>query len=202
MDLIISYIELFFACRYTEIMDIPLSAYLMMDLRGYTKFLMHEDLKNVLSNVHTYYTEFDKCVERGGGVFCSVLGDAVGAVFHGEGCADRALRAAGETLERLREIEFRFKANAGIDVGQVIVDGYKYSKAEFIYPVGKPVVIAYRLEDLAADVGSDVLITETTLGKLSEKFKKKFISVGAFPIKGVDGNINVWGAQASALITA
>src|SRR3954470_16604854 len=126
------------------------------DLAGSTALGDSTDPEVLEVRLRRYFERMQTIVERHGGTVEKFIGDAVVAVFgvpvaH-EDDALRALRAAAEMQEALKNLSVRvtgthgveLRARVGVNTGEVVVSGSRDAIA-----TGDPVNVAARLEQAA-----------------------------------------------------
>ncbi len=182
--------EAFGRCVTPEIRDeilagkIPLdgarreATLLFVDLRGFTSYVEAHEPEEVVRSMRAYFTAMEKAVRSHKGVVLQYVGDEMESVFgvplHDPEHADQAVRAALdmrrnlEALNRDREREGKapFRHGIGIHTGMVLA-GITGSDERLSYAlIGDTVNLAARIEDLARDFQTDILVSEQTVRKL------------------------------------
>ncbi len=182
--------EAFGRCVTPEIRDeilagkIPLdgarreATLLFVDLRGFTSYVEAHEPEEVVRSMRDYFTAMEKAVRSHEGVVLQYVGDEMESVFgvplHDPEHADQAVRAALEmrwnleALNRDREGEGKtpFRHGVGIHTGMVLA-GFTGSEERLSYAlIGDTVNLAARIEDLARDFQTDILVSEETVRKL------------------------------------
>ncbi len=129
---------------------------LFVDLVGSTGLLADADPEVVRRQVGRYFDQVSHCILTHGGTVEKFAGDAVMAAFgvplQHEDDAERAVRAALLTLERVRELGL--EARIGIEAGEVVAD-----ESESTFVTGEAVNLAARLEQQAAP--NEILVGPT-----------------------------------------
>src|SRR3954470_5820997 len=124
-------------------MERKLATVLFVDLVSSTEHLAGADPEVVRRRVTRFFDQVSHCIVTHGGTVEKFAGDAVMAAFgvplaH-EDDAERAVRAAIATIERVRELGL--EARVGIESGEVVADD-----SESTFATGEPVNLAARLQ--------------------------------------------------------
>jgi class 3 adenylate cyclase len=162
---------------------------LFCDLKGSTSLGESLDSESLRGVMNRYFQEMSAVVERHGGTVEKFIGDAVMAVFglprlH-EDDALRAVRAAAEMQERLRELNSELErfwgvtlANrTGVNTGEVVAGDVTTGQR---LVTGDAVNVAARLEQAAPAM-------EVLLGELTYRLVRNAVEVEAvepLPLKG------------------
>jgi len=136
-------------------------AVLFVDVIGSTELAATSSPREVVDLLNRFFAEVIETVERNGGWINKFEGDAALAIFGAPGRLDdadgRALRAARELDERLRERVDQLAAGIGVASGAVVA-GHIGAEQRFEYTViGDPVNEAARLTELAKSRPTRVL---------------------------------------------
>src|SRR4029079_7205715 len=128
-------------------MERKLATVLLVDLVSSTELVNDADPENVRARVSRFFDPVSHSHVAHGGTVEKFAGDAVMAAFgvplaH-EDDAERAVRAAVVTLERVQEL--RLEARVGIESGEVVVDD-----TDSTFATGEAVNLAARLQASAA----------------------------------------------------
>ena len=123
-----------------------LATVLFVDLVSSTELVADVDPEIVRRKVSRFFDQVSHCIVTHGGTVEKFAGDAVMAAFgvplaH-EDDAERAVRAALATLDRVRELGL--EARVGIESGEVVADD-----VESTFATGEPVNLAARLQQEA-----------------------------------------------------
>ena len=129
------------------------------DIKDFTRLTDSIGPQEIAALLRDYFTLMTEVIFRHEGVLDKYIGDAIMAVFgvplHRDDHARRAVAAALEMRDRHLEFQKslpesqRFEMRLGVNTGEVVA-GYMGSLRRMEYTVlGKPVVIAKRLESLA-----------------------------------------------------
>ena len=137
-----------------------LATVLFVDLVGSTDLLADVDPEVVRRRVGRYFDQVSHCVTTHGGTVEKFAGDAVMAAFgvplQHEDDAERAVRAALVTLDRVGELGLEVRI--GIESGEVVAD-----EAESTFATGEAVNLAARLEQQA---GPNEIVIGPTAARL------------------------------------
>jgi class 3 adenylate cyclase len=137
-----------------------LATVLFVDLVGSTDLIADVDPEVVRRRVGRYFDQVSHCVTTHGGTVEKFAGDAVMAAFgvplQHEDDAERAVRAALVTLDRVGELGLDVRI--GIESGEVVAD-----ESESTFATGEAVNLAARLEQQA---GPNEIIIGPTAARL------------------------------------
>jgi class 3 adenylate cyclase len=135
-------------------MERKLATVLFVDLVSSTALLADADPEIVRRKVSRFFDQVSHCIVTHGGTVEKFAGDAVMAAFgvplaH-EDDAERAVRAALVTLERVKELGLQ--ARVGIEAGEVVTE----DEALSTFATGEAVNLAARLQQVAdlREIGS------------------------------------------------
>ena len=151
-------------------------SFIFTDLTGFTKLIESIDPREAVSLLNTYLDQMIAIAFRYEGTLDRIVGDAVAIMFsapvpQADHCA-RALACALEMdvfatnyVERLTKKDIDFgKTRIGIHSGEVVVGNFGGSTIFDYRALGDPVNTAARLENFNKLVGTNICISETTLG--------------------------------------
>ena len=132
---------------YHSFVERKLATVLFVDLVDSTEIVAETDPEVVRRRVGRFFDHVSHCVVTHGGIVEKFAGDAVMAAFgiplaH-EDDAERAVRAALATMERVEELGLR--ARIGIESGEVVTED-----ADSTFATGEAVNLAARLQQEAA----------------------------------------------------
>src|SRR6476661_7706277 len=127
-------------------MERKLATVLFVDLVASTELVNDADPEIVRRRVSRFFDQVSHCIVTHGGTVEKFAGDAVMAAFgvplaH-EDDAERAVRAAIATLDRVKELGL--EARVGIESGEVVADD-----SDSTFATGEAVNLAARLEQSA-----------------------------------------------------
>ncbi|HIE47868.1 TPA: adenylate/guanylate cyclase domain-containing protein, partial [Candidatus Bipolaricaulota bacterium] len=147
---------------------------LFTDLRGFTALSERMDAERVVALLDDYFREMTEIIFRYEGTINKFIGDAIFVIFGAPlpmlDHAQRAIQCAVEmqvALDRLRprlvergypELYMRI----GIHTGEIVFGEVGKGRQADLTAIGDAVNVASRLEELNKDLGTCVLISETT----------------------------------------
>jgi predicted ATPase/class 3 adenylate cyclase len=138
-------------------MERKLASVMFVDLVASTELVAETDPEVVRRRVGRFFEAVSHCIVMHGGTVEKFAGDAVMAAFGVplayEDDAERAVRAAVATVERVKELGL--EARIGIESGEVVTDD-----ADSTFATGEPVNLAARLQQEAAR--NEILVGPTT----------------------------------------
>ncbi len=163
------------ALQATETID---ASIVFVDICGFTAISEREPPEVVIRLLNKIFDQIAQEIIASGGYVDKFIGDAVLAVFRGDGHLERAIRAAKNIHERLVSTEekltapepFSPRVSIGINSGEVIsgnVGSLALSRFDFTV-IGDVVNTAQRLQSAAA--AGQTLINERTREKLGAAF--------------------------------
>jgi class 3 adenylate cyclase len=174
-----------------EVKDVTV---LFADIRDFTTLAESNTPKEVVKIINGYFSEMADAIRRHKGLVLQFIGDEIEAVFGAplplENHPAHAVRAAMAMRERLVLVNEYLKEQGsvplrhgiGVHTGRVVAANIG-SKDRLSYAlVGDTVNIASRIQDLNKKFGTDILISATTVKKLSEN-----IDVEKLPATTVKG---------------
>ncbi|WP_415396798.1 CHASE2 domain-containing protein [Sulfurimonas sp. CS5] len=169
---------------------------LFSDIRGFTSISESMDPVSLIKLLNRYFTPMTNAVLDNGGMLDKYIGDAVMAFFNApvdiKDHADASCLCALEMIEKLDALNEELslegidpiRIGIGINTADVVV-GNMGSDTRFNYTViGDGVNLASRVEGLTKNYGVDILITEFTVEKISNKFIYREIE--SVKVKGKD----------------
>lgn len=172
---------------------------LCTDLSGYSQLAERLDPEDLRDCMSLLMEEITRIIVQYGGAVEKYIGDAVLAIFGAyrtrENDTTRAVLAArqihraveGIDLSRMMPAPFQLRMHTGINTGEVVVE-YGSSVASPHGMLGKPINVASRLCDLAAD--GEILIGETLASDVVRQFLLEW--KGTRLLKGAAAPIHVY----------
>ncbi|MBS0659217.1 MAG: adenylate/guanylate cyclase domain-containing protein [Verrucomicrobia bacterium] len=158
---------------------------LFSDIRSFTTMTESADEAALVVQLNEYMDRMVECVFKHNGTLDKFIGDAVMAVWGNtpttkgprEDACD-AVRCALEMLERLRELNVRWKSEGrpelhigiGVNSGEVIVGEIGSSQKMEITVIGDAVNTASRFEGLTKEYHLELLIGENTAAHVRDRF--------------------------------
>lgn len=168
---------------------------LFTDIRGYTDMSERMDPVTVMNTLNVFYTEMGNIVHRHGGGILDYVGDAQLVVFgldaeHATNHADAAVEAALGMIERLdelneiwaREQETQIEIGIGICTGDVSIGMMGSGQHKQYSAIGDTTNVAARLQSLSKELGSLLIVSESTRGELRKSYP--FEKVTGVKVKG------------------
>ena len=157
---------------------------LFADLQGFTTFSERTPAGDVRAMLDEYFAVIGPVVEREGGELVQTSGDAVFAVFKGEGHEARAARAGLELQAAASPIAARHpdwpRFRVGVNSGEAHVGLVRAPGARSFAPTGDVVNTGSRLEGKAR--AGEVVIAERTRRALGADAEVE--DLGELPVKG------------------
>jgi len=142
------------------VVERKLATVLFVDLVGSTDLIADVDPEVVRRRVGRYFDQVSHCVTTHGGTVEKFAGDAVMAAFgvplQHEDDAERAVRAALVTIDRVGELDLEVRI--GIESGEVVAD-----ESDSTFATGEAVNLAARLEQQA---GPNEIVIGPTAARL------------------------------------
>ena len=182
-----------------EMKDVTL---LFSDLREFTAFAEQHHPKEVLAKVNRYFSAMTEVIRKHDGTVFQYVGDEIEAVF-GAPLADplhpdRAVAAALEMREALEEINREWIGNGqtplrhgvGIHSGVALAGNVGSHDRQSYALVGDTVNTASRVSGLCRDFKTDLLISESTVQRLSSP--RGLTRLDPAEVKGRKGRIAVY----------
>ena len=162
---------------------------LFADIENFTQISERNPPEAVFKMLNAYFSAAVGPLNRYGGVVNQFQGDAILVTFNvpvaDEHHADNAVAAAIELIEIANTQSFagiRLRIRVGIHTGDVI-GGAVGSGDRLSYTVlGDAVNLASRLEHLNKDVGTRLLVSESTVGRLTGTYP--LAPMGTFALRG------------------
>lgn len=170
---------------------------LFVDIAEFTSIAEHASPDQVVEILNEYFSAVVEPIEKNNGVITQFQGDALLAMFNlpmpDEDHAGSALRA-GLAIQRIcserRFAGVELQARIGIATGRVTA-GNVGSDNRLTYTVhGDAVNLAARLEQLNKEFGTQLLVDEETVGRLSEKAPLKFVE--EVKVRGRDSSVRIY----------
>jgi adenylate cyclase len=176
------------------------------DLRGFSSFAERHSASTVIQTLNRYLTDMTDAIFEHGGTVVSYMGDGVMGVFGAPveqpDNAERAFAAGRDMLDRRlpafnqwlldRGLGEGFRIGIGLCTGPV-TSGNVGSERRLEYAaVGDTTNVAARLQEKNKELGSQLLMAESTRVRLRVA-DAELVSVGEHQIAGRTGNIKVWG---------
>lgn len=160
---------------------------LFTDIRGYTEFSEKVEPEVVIEALNTYFDVQAAIVEKHGGDVDKFIGDALVAVFEGEGMARRATACAVEIAEAMMDLlhahpEYDLHVGIGVASGEAVVGAMGARDRMDFTVLGSTVNRAARLCSNAAP--DQVLIDAETRDDSQDLEDIVFAELPPMPLKG------------------
>ena len=183
-----------------ELRDVTI---LFCDLRGYTTFVEGREPREVVSFLNDYFSEMEQAIKQYKGIVLQFIGDEIEAVFGAPvdlpDHPEMAVMAALEMRKRLANLNEQRQSigknpiahGIGIHTGSVLA-GSVGSPDRLVYAmVGDTVNTASRIQAQNKTFGTDILISEKTMGFLKGK-DFGLSSLGKRALKGKSEEIEIF----------
>jgi adenylate cyclase len=182
---------------------VPLTI-LFSDIRGFTSLSERLPAEEVIEVLNEYLDRMAEIVFRHGGTLDKFMGDGLmafwGAPLPTKDHASRAVAAALEMLEAVEALNgelgskdggIRLDIGIGINTGETVVGqiGSLSRKVDYT-AVGDPVNLASRLESMNKELGTRMLVSQTTRDAASHL--ARFEDAGELAVKGREARVRVF----------
>jgi adenylate cyclase len=181
------------------------------DLRRFSRFAERHTAATVIQTLNRYLTEMSDAVLDHGGTVVSYMGDGLMAVFGAPveqpDNAQRAYDTAREMLserlpafnEWLRESDFGegFRMGIGLCTGPVVSGNVGSSRRLEYAAVGDTTNVAARLQELNKELGSQLLMADSTRIRLRVP-DSELVDVGEHSVPGRSASLRIWGVASPA----
>lgn len=186
-----------------EILDVTI---LFSDLRNYTGFAEKRSPKAVVEMINRYFSEMAGVIRKNGGMVLQFIGDEIEAVFgvaqsdgnHPDSAVSAALemRDALDRLNRERRSsgETAIQHGIGLHSGRVLAGNVGSEERKTYTMLGDTVNLASRLQVLNKKLGTDILISSETRGRLIHT-DLPLRSMGHHAIKGKKETVLVYALE-------
>jgi adenylate cyclase len=175
---------------------------LFADLRGFTTMTESTNPKEVVKIINGYFSEMAEAIGQNHGLVLQFIGDEIEAVFGAptplEDHPTHAVRAAVAMRERLVSVNQKLQQKGyaplrhgiGIHTGNVVAANIGSEDRLSYALVGDTVNAASRIQSLNKEFNTDVLISGTTLKRLTEYIQGE--KLGAIPVKGKKDPVDIF----------
>ncbi|MBI2264943.1 MAG: adenylate/guanylate cyclase domain-containing protein [Armatimonadetes bacterium] len=183
---------------------------LFSDIRGYTTISETVSPQILMELLNEYYGAMHAAVEKYKGEVCSHLGDGLLVMFADNREFSRrvkdhpaaAVKAGLEMLTGLKKLQEKWKKESkpAVDIGVGICTGpvawgwVGAAQRRQPTPIGDTVNVASRLQGISAEVGTPVILHETTYEEVKEEIPCKYIK--SVSLKGKTGEVKAFGVAA------
>lgn len=153
---------------------------LFADLRGFTTWVESTDPSHVVADLNAYFTEMEAAIREHGGLVLQFIGDEIEAVFGAPLAdarhADQAVAAAVAMQARLDAWNLARRGDGkpelhhgiGIHSGHMVAGNIGSASRLSYSLVGDVVNVASRIQALNKELGTQVLISAVTCGRLTD----------------------------------
>ena len=172
------------------------------DLRGFTAFSARAEPQEIMRVLGEYYEALGSVITRFEATLTTFAGDGLMVLINAPvPCSDPALRAVDMAVEMQSVVkqlvgDWRSRGHAlgfgvGLAMGPATVGGIGYEGRVEYTAIGNVVNLASRLCALAEhqQILADAVVAEAVRGRAS------LVALGAWPIKGFDESILVYGVE-------
>jgi adenylate cyclase len=181
------------------------------DIRGFTTLSEAMPPETVMKVLQRYFDRMVKAVHRYDGTIDKFIGDGMMILFGAprplaDPCSD-AVQCALTMLHALDELNVEFAREGlptlvigiGINYGKVVVGNIGSTERHNYSAIGDAVNVAARIEGLTKEVGRKILITESVVSRIGDRFN--FEPLGERLVKG-HSPVKVWGIRAERVAGA
>jgi adenylate cyclase len=181
------------------------------DIRGFTTLSEAMPPETVMKVLQRYFDRMVKAVHRYDGTIDKFIGDGMMILFGAprplaDPCSD-AVQCALTMLHALDELNIEFAREGlptlvigiGINYGKVVVGNIGSTERHNYSAIGDAVNVAARIEGLTKEVGRKILITESVVSRIGDRFN--FEPLGERLVKG-HSPVKVWGIRAERVAGA
>lgn len=171
-----------------------------LDIRNFSSFAERSSPDEIMEFQNKIFGPLLQIINQHQGVVNQILGDGIMATFgspvenvlH----ADMAFLAALNIVDKVKElcaagIIPETKVGIGLHSGKVITGNIGNEQRKQYSISGTAVIIAFRVEQLNKDFGSELLITEEVKNRI-EPGKEKIMFIGSSSLKGLDSMVNIY----------
>jgi len=171
-------------------------AVLFSDIRNFTSISEHEPPRQITSMLNEYFSWWDHEVRTHGGIIDKYIGDAVMVVFglqNQHNSCESAVNCALAMNHSFRDLQDSLQAaglpviggfGVGINFGEVIVGDIGSRERRNFTVIGDAVNVASRLESATKQLGSNLVISQTTFDRLPSQLQGQFERQGKAALKG------------------
>jgi adenylate cyclase len=178
-------------------------AILFADLRGFTSLSEKLLPYDVIYLLNRYFLHMGEVIDRHGGVINNYMGDGLMALFgldDAESAAERAVSAGLDMIDAIEKINphiemlYRQKLRMGIGInyGGVVIGEVGAIDNRRLTAIGDAVNLASRIESANKDVGTTLLISETTYEEIRDSDHLRVNRHERVNIKGKSGQYTLY----------
>ena len=183
-----------------DIVDVSI---LFCDIRNYTAFAEKSGPNEVVDTLNRYFGAMAEVIQSHGGVVLQFIGDEIEAVFGApepdDRHPDRAVAAAVDMRSALDRLNARARQSGdpeirhgiGIHSGQVLAGNVGSTDRKTYTMLGDTVNLASRIQVLNKELGTDILVSAETQGRL-QSATIQLRSMGSHAIRGKSEPVAVY----------
>jgi class 3 adenylate cyclase/CheY-like chemotaxis protein len=188
--------KMFELLNYKSVLDVKIGdgiecemTVMFCDIRNFTTLCEQLSPSDILRFLNSYLEMLSPAISQMNGFIDSFIGDCIMAIFP---TANDALSASKKLLLAVNEMNSRsdferfgrIAIGIGINTGPMILGPIGYEGRLQITSMSDAVNTASRVEALCKDFGSNIVLTETTLGRLSPHLRANLRLLGEVSVKG------------------
>ena len=171
-----------------------------LDIRNFSRFAEKRSPDEIMEFQNKIFGPLLQIINQHQGVVNQILGDGIMATFgspvenilH----ADMAYLAGLKIVDKVKElceqgIIHETKVGIGLHSGQIITGNIGNEQRKQYSISGTAVIIAFRVEQLNKEFGSELLITEEVKNRI-EPGKEDIMFIGSSSLKGLDTMVNIY----------
>lgn len=155
---------------------------LFADIRGFTTFAEKQLPYDVIHVLNRYFDAMRQVIERHGGYIDNYMGDGLLALFGvrdtAVNSAEQATRAGLGMLQAMDDMQpylertynQRLEIGVGIHCGEIVIGNIGDARSDATMVIGDAVNFASRIESANKELGTRLLISDTTYGELEGVF--------------------------------
>jgi len=175
---------------------------LFSDIRGFTSISEKLTPEGLLNQLNQYLSTMTAIVLRNGGMLDKYVGDAIMAVFGAplelENHAFVACKTALEMMEELRSLQEAWEKESkaildigiGINTGEMIIGNVGSPQRMDYTVIGDNVNLASRLEGVNRELGTHIIISESTYDMAKEHITVR--GLGEIKVKGRERQVPIY----------
>jgi class 3 adenylate cyclase len=192
-----STVELILSGRFPpEGVEVDVSI-LFTDVQGFTSYAETASARDVIASLNEQFELMVPIIERHGGHVDKFIGDGMMAVFGAPEFftdhADRAVDAAVEIAETLRDHDHLLPVGLGVNSGVVVAGSVGGAGRLNFSVIGDVVNTAARVEAATRQTGDALLIAAATQERLT---RHHVVSRGTLPLKGKSAPVELFALRA------
>jgi adenylate cyclase len=178
------------------------------DIRGFTTLSEKMPPEIVTTVLQRYFDRMVRAVHRFDGTVDKFIGDGMMVLFGAprpskDPCGD-GVQCALAMMAELDDLNLEFGREGlptltigiGVNYGSVTVGNIGSSERHNYSAIGDAVNVAARLEGLTKEIGRKILVTETVVSRVAERFQ--FEPLGEHQLKG-HSPVKVWGIRTARM---